>query len=277
MNVQPNHQAPSPHQAPAASSKKNLIIIMVAIGCALLVASGLLFFLLSGGGQDAVGPVGVGDNSQDDNEDQPTAGGAVVTQEESSDASAGADDDQTASTASNDSSDTADDTSPNRAGIWDVSSFLSRAVSDSNQEGVSLDSSADDNAESQSVLASLSGAADADAIARERQELVAAMAEVGITEAEIADFLAAYDYLTDPTTAEQLEQLDAASYAALDEALGSAIEGHIAALFACIILLDDADLTESSLTTALVPCVVETLNDLGRDLLEITQAALEEE
>ena len=106
-------------------------------------------------------------------------------------------------------------------------------------------------------------------IASQRQELVDILASAGIEEDEVADFLAAYDYLNESEVRQQLSELDLEVWNEIEGSLMTATNDYISLLGTCIV-------ASSEDQEAVIDCVAEALNQLGSDILTIFQGALTE-
>ena len=117
-------------------------------------------------------------------------------------------------------------------------------------------------------------------IASTRQDLIDTFQEIGIEESEIADFLAAYDYLMEDSNRQQLAELSDEQWAEIEIELLETLETFTASLLACSTeaISDLENLEDDQILDAAYDfsCFAEPLNQFGRDLLEVVQDVLEE-
>ena len=117
-------------------------------------------------------------------------------------------------------------------------------------------------------------------IASARQDLIDTFQEMGIEESEIADFLAAYDYLMEDSNRQQLAELSDEQWAAIEVELLETLETFTASLLACSTeaISDLENLEDDQILDAAYDfsCFAEPLNQFGRDLLEVVQDVLAE-
>ena len=119
-------------------------------------------------------------------------------------------------------------------------------------------------------------------IASTRQDLIDTFQAIGIEESEIADFLAAYDYLMEDSNRQQLAELSDEQWAEIEMELSERLETFTASLLACSneSLSDLENLEDDQILDATYDydfsCFAEPLNQFGRDLLEVVRDVLEE-
>ncbi len=117
-------------------------------------------------------------------------------------------------------------------------------------------------------------------IASTRQDLIDTFQEIGIEESEIADFLAAYDYLMEDANRQQLAELSDEQWAEIETDLSETLETFTASLLVCSneALSDLENLSDDQILDATYDfsCFAEPLNQFARDLLEVLQGALAE-
>ncbi len=112
-----------------------------------------------------------------------------------------------------------------------------------------------------------------------RQEIVEQFESLGISEEDLADFLAAYDTLTDESVIEKLESLTREEALALEASFATAAESIFEDMLTCLEPLltsafttaePDLDAIEE-LAEETTRCMVGSLNEFGRQLIAVLE------
>ena len=270
--VSPGINNQMPHQPPPPiKNKKSKFLILAAIAVLAFVgiAALVLFLVLDNNGNDN----SAGNNNQIRNSENETVENpdqtlvSDNTEEEKTEADSGSLDNVSQATNS-----LASDTTPANN---NNSQLALASIGSSLLDMGSVRSSHAESGTEQNQLE----VSEAE-IASTRQGIIDSFQELGIEESEIADFLAAYDYLAEPANQQKIAELSAEQQAELEPAILEFAETYTTALLACISEAFSGG-TESVLDNTFpsaqdAACMAEATNQLGTDLLEIFQDILEE-
>ena len=267
MPVPPAVNNQMPNQAPPTKNKSKFLIlgvigILVLVGVAVLV----LFLVLGNSGSD---------NSANGNQIANSENDAAASTDQTSEPDDTKEEDPTSSDAAPQATNPLAD-NPNASNI--ANNQLDLSSIGSGFFDLQLDSLRNSHAEEGTGQNQLQ--LSEEEIASTRQDLIDTFQEIGIEESEIADFLAAYDYLMEDSNRQKLAELSDEQWAEIEMELSERLETFTASLLACSneALSDLENLEDDQILDAAYDfsCFAEPLNQFARDLLEVLQDVLEE-
>ena len=279
--MQTNNQPPVANQPPPGqegqpgmpsnqNSKTPLIILAIVGGLVLVGGLILVMFLFLGGDNDSSSDDSDTDDAsesaddtdnKDDDTDDDTDGD---TDGDTDDGTGGnTDGDNTSSNTDNPTQDTPPDNGVAVVPPTEVLPLPS-TLPDLDLTQLSRISSIEGDAEE--VATEISALVEEAGVARE--EFINELAEIDIAESDVADFLQAYDLLTSESTLTSLSNFTETEAAVFEEKITAAAVDILASILkSCLGDLENADI--DSLSTFDSTCILEPLNQFGRDVISI--------
>ena len=242
---------------PSNQNSKTPLIILAIVGGLVLVGGLILVMVLFLGGDN--------DSSSDDSDTDDASESADETEKKDDDK----DDDEDSDADGDDTSSNTDDPTQdtpidNGAVVAPTAEALPPGLPNLDLSQLSRIGSIEGDAEE--VAAEISILVEEARVAR--QEFVDEFAQMNISEADIADFLQAYDLLTSESTLTSLANLTETEATVFEEKIIETVTNYLANIFgACLDDLVNADVDDLSSFDA--TCILEPFNQLGRDIIAI--------